>query len=619
MRSLRIRMAGWFCALVFIAPIAPSLASTVTVESTATGPVKLGETVWFVGKVDGKGIYMNFAVNGVPGGNTTVGTINSQNGTYKAPLAMPPGGYVTVTGTTTTSPPLSGSTMLTFTTGSTTTTPPPPTTPPPTTTTSPPPVVIAPPLDPATIAAARFLEQASFGPTPVSIALVKQIGPSAWITQQLAMPASPLPITTDMNTLRRNWYTNMANGQDQLRQRMIFALSQIFVVSADKNPYANEMQPWLQTLSANAFGNFGTLLREMSLNPSMGKYLDMANSALPEPNENYAREVMQLFTVGPVLLNQDGTPQLDGNGMAIPTYNQARISDVAKALSGWTYPGPNATGLNWENFAGPLQPRDLYHDKSSKTLLSDVVLRSNQTAQQDFDAVMDNLFRHPNVGPFIATRLIRALVTSNPSPAYVQRVAAVFNSSAKGRGDLAATVRAVLLDPEARQDTPTSTQGKLKDPILQSLGLVRALGGTVIDPSNLFWNYYLLGEQLMSAPSVFSFFSPMTRLPDQPQYYGPEFQIYAPSLAVARANFMLDFISGNFNSMIRVDITPFVNAAGNIGNLVNMVDATLLQGRMSPATRQTVANALAASTDNRQRAITALYLAAATAEFAVQK
>ena len=477
-----------------------------------------------------------------------------------------------------------------------------------------------PTADPASIAAARFLEQATFGATPNDIAAVKQLGTSAWLTQQLAIPASPLTVTTDLNVLRRNWYANMASGPDQVRQRMIFALSQIFVVSADKNPYGNEMLPWLQTLSANALGNFGTLLREMTLNPSMAKYLDLGNSVTPRPNENYPREMLQLFTVGLVLLNPDGTPQPDGNGNPIPTYDQARISDIARALSGWTYPGPSATGINWESFTGPLQPRDGYHDKGAKTLLSGVTLPAGQTAQQDYDAVMANVFAHPNVPPFIATRLIRALVTGNPSPAYVKRVADVFANNGSGvRGDLAATARAVLLDPEARNDTPTAAQGHLKDPILHSLGLVRALGGTVIDPSNLFWDYFLLSEKLLNAPSVFNFFSPLTKVPGSPQYIGPEFQIYAPSLAIGRANFLYALISGGYNSMIAVDITPFVNGAADATTLINLVDATLLQGRMSASARQAIAGAIAASNDNRQRAITALYLTAITAEFAVHK
>lgn len=506
------------------------------------------------------------------------------------------------------------------------TTPPttkPPETKPPVTTppVTPPPVADtpAPAPDAAQIAAARLLEQSTFGAAPADIALVKTMGANAWLAQQFSLPASPLAITTDLAALRNNWYLNMATGKDQLRQRMIFALSQLFVVSADKNPYANEIQPWLTTLNAHAFGNFKNLLREMSLNPAMGKYLDMGNSILPAPNENYAREVMQLFTLGPTLLNQDGSVQTDRNGDPIPTYDQAHIGDMARALSGWTYAGTSTTGINWENFTGPLQPRDKYHDKSAKTLVGDIHLPAGQSTQQDFDAVMDALFEHPNLPPFIATRLIRHFVTSNPSPAYITRVADVFAHGANGRGDLAATLQAVLTDPEARSATPGATRGHLKDPMLHTIGLMRAMNATIVSPANLFWDYFLVGQKIANAPSVFNFYSPMTRLPGSPQDFGPEFQIYAPSLAVARANLLYKFIDGEYASMVRIDIAPYVAAAANPGALVNLVDATLLAGRMSPAARAAILTAVHASSDNKQRALTALYLTAISAEFAVSQ
>jgi uncharacterized protein (DUF1800 family) len=477
-----------------------------------------------------------------------------------------------------------------------------------------------PAIDPATVAAARLLEQATFGPTAADIAQVKSLGAQAWLNRQFTLAPSPLPDVTDINALRANWYKNMAAGQDQLRQRMVFALSQLFVVSADKNPYANELQPWLTTLNTHAFGNFKNLLREMSLNPAMAKYLDLGNSVIPAPNENYAREVMQLFTIGPVMLNQDGSVQTDRNGDPIPSYDQARITDMSRALSGWTYAGTNPTGLNWQYFTGPLQPRDRFHDKGAKTLLLGLGVPAGQTAQQDFDAVMDNLFNHPNLPPFIATRLIRAFTTSNPSPAYITRVADVFAAGPSGRGDLQATLSAILLDPEARQPATAADAlpGKLKDPILHSLGLFRALGAQVNDPTNLFWEYFQQGQRLLNAPSVFNFYSPLTRLPGSPERYGPEFQVYAPALAVARANFLYHCLSGNAGTAVTLDITPYVNAAGDVTALMNMVDAALLQGRMTPAARTAIAGAVSATTDRRQRAITALYLTAIT-EFAVQQ
>ena len=558
-----------------------AFAATATLEHSGSSSVELGNTIWFLGKVDGSGIYMDFAVNGIPGGNATVGTIDSQNGAYVAPKTMPANGVITITGTTSVyskySNKLSANSTLTLRAPGTkpplpTPTPPPSPTPTPTPsptptpapTPAPGPVVGPQPApDAARITATRLLEQATFGPSPAGVAAVKTSGMTAWLNKQFSLPASTIPVTTDMRVLQNTWYKNMATGQDQLRQRMIFALSQIFVISADKNPYANEIQPWLTTLSNNAFGNFSTLLREMTLNPAMGKYLDLGNSVMPAPNENYAREVMQLFTIGPVMLNQDGSVQIDRNGDPIPSYDQATIGQMAHALSGWTYSGSNATGINWENFSGPLQPRDNYHDKSSKTIVGGVVLPAGQTTVQDYDAVMQALFQHPNLPPFIATRLIRAFVTSNPSPAYIQRVADVFANGPSGRGDLKATLTAVLTDPEARQDQPNAVQGHLKDPMLHSIGLFRTLNATVVDPSNLFWDYFLLGEKITAAPSVFNFYSPNTRLPGSPQYYGPEFQLYAPALAVARANFLYKFISGEYKGMVNVDISPFVNVAGD--------------------------------------------------------
>jgi uncharacterized protein (DUF1800 family) len=602
---------------------AAALATTVQITHTAkNASVALGQKVWFLGKVDGKGVYMNFAVNGIPGGNASVGTLNSQNGEYVAPKTMPANPVIVVTGTTAKSPKVSGSTkLLLVAAGSApptkpgTGTSPTPTTPTPTPV--PAPIGAQPAADPATVAAARLLERATFGPNAASIAAVKQMGAQAWLNQQYRMPATPLPQTTDTNALRSGWYMNMAHAPDQVRQRMIFALSQLFVVSSEKNNGAEQLLPWLATLDKHAFGNFGNLLREMTLNPAMGKYLDLANSRTPSPNENYAREVMQLFTIGPVMLNQDGSVQRDRYGDPIPAYTQETIAHMARALSGWTYVGTNLTGKNWENFTGPLQPRDSMHDKGAKTLLNGVTLPAGQSTVQDMEAVMQNLLNHPNLPPFIATRLIRAFTTSNPSPAYVERVANVFAYGPTGRGDLKATLNAVLMDPEALQVAPTA--GKLKDPILHSLSLFRATGATVINPQNMFWEYFLMGQRLLQAPSVFNFYSPLTPLPGNPTMFGPEFQIYTPAQAVARANFLYGFIAGNHGTMVSFNLAPYQAVAGDPTALLNLVDANLLQGRMSASTRAAIGATLQATTDLRQRAITALYLTAIAADFAVQQ
>lgn len=613
MQILQYRAWALACLMTLAAP---AWATTVEITHTAkNATVELGRKAWFLGKVDGKGVYMNFAVNGIPGGNATVGTLNAQNGEYVAPKTLPANPVVTVTGTTATTPKLSGSTKLklvaagtsTGTSGSGSTGTPSPTP-------LPGPIGPQPAADPATVAAARLLERATFGPNAASIAAVKQMGAQAWLNQQFSLPPSPLPLTTDINVLRNGWYMNMANAPDQLRQRMIFALSQLFVVSSDKNNNADQLLPWLATLDKHAFGNFGSLLREMTLNPAMGKYLDLANSRTPSPNENYAREVMQLFTIGPVLLNQDGSVQRDRYGGPLPSYTQDTIAHMARALSGWTYTGSNLTGSNWENFTAPLQPRDRLHDMGAKTLLDGVTLPAGQSTVMDMEAVMQNLLEHRNLPPFIATRLIRAFTTSNPSPAYIERVANVF---AAGRGDLKATLNAVLMDPEALAVAPEA--GKLKDPILHSLSLFRATGASVINPQNMFWEYFQMGQRLLQAPSVFNFYSPLTPLPGNPSLSGPEFQIYTPAQAVGRANFLYGFIAGHHAAMVSFDLAPYQAVAGDPTALLNLVDATLLQGRMSPATRAAIGASLQATTDMKQRAITALYLTAIAADFAVQQ
>jgi uncharacterized protein (DUF1800 family) len=474
------------------------------------------------------------------------------------------------------------------------------------------PVFAAPAQVPADIAAARLLEQASFGPTPADLALVKSIGASAWIDQQIGMTATAI-VPGDagsVDPVRQRWFMAMASAPDQLRQRMIFALSQIMVVSSDKNPYAREITPWLETLNKHAFGKFGDLLREMTLNPAMGKYLALGHSKAPSPNEDFAREVMQLFTIGLHELNMDGSFKLDAAGKRIPTYNQTTISEMARALSGWGF----ANG--YEDMSAPLVAREQHHDKGAKTLVRGIVLPAGQTAQQDMNAVMTALLQHPNLAPFISVRLIRHFVTSNPSPAYVQRVATVFKNT---DGDLAAVVKAILLDTEARQDMPGNHSGHLKDPMLHTLSLVRALGGQVVDPKNILWDYFLMGQRLAQAPSVFSFYSPMAALPGNPGFVGPEFQIYSGSHAVRRANFVLALLNGEMSGAFSIDISPYVTAAKDPQALLLLVNKTLLQNRMSDTARQAIGTAVFNISDMKQRALTALYLTAITAEFAVQR
>ena len=471
------------------------------------------------------------------------------------------------------------------------------------------------------LSAARWLEQAAFGPTPAALARVKLIGQGAWLNEQLLMPETviALPASGGMsNAVMQAQYLNrLAAANDQLRQRMAYALGQILVVSLNKNVYPDEIVPHLQLLSRHAFGNYRALLGELAISPQMGKYLDLANSNKPSPgggaNENFARELMQLFSIGLVRLNPDGSVLISA-GSPVPSYGQADVQDLALAFTGWTYAG--AGNNNWENFSGPLQPRDVNHDRRAKAFLG-CALPAGQTTRQDMTAALDCVFAHANVGPFLATRLIRSLVSSNPSPAYVQRVAAVFDNNGTGvRGDLRAVLQAVLLDAEARDDAASANSGRLKDPIFHILGLVRALGGTVTATNQQAWSFTRLSETPLAPPSVFGYFSPLFRVPHT-ALFGPEFQIYSPTEAVLRGNLMWDILSSSGGDF-PLDLSRFVNLGGNTAALIDAVDQALLYGRMPLAMRQSLANAIAVQSDNRSRALTALYLTTLSGQHAVQ-
>jgi len=476
--------------------------------------------------------------------------------------------------------------------------------------------------------AVHFLEQASFGPTPLEVTNVQAIGPAAWIQQQLAMPESPIPDGLDGNAVRAQVYLNMANAPDQLRQRAIFALSQTIVVSANKVGNGDQLTPWMRLLSRNAFGNFHTLLREVSLSPTMGKYLDNVYNrkatTTTSPNENYARELLQLFSIGTWELNLDGSQRLDGGGNPIPAYSQATIANFARALTGWTFPpmpGATSGNSNPEYFVGQLVPTSsaTRHDTEPKALLNGIVTPAGLTAPQDLAWVIDNIFAHQNVPPFVATRLIRSLVTSNPSPAYVQRVSNAFiNNGAGVRGDMAAVFAAVLLDPEAL-NPDANLHGRLKDPLLHIIGLGRALSAQLGDPGSFQYVFTNLSQRVLTPSTVFSFYSPTARIASAPTYFGPEFQLYPPALAVQRANFIYGILSGQFGSAFSVDMTPFRVLAANPAALLDKVNQTLMMGRMTPQLRQIIldaTNAIPAS-DVNQRALGAVYLAAISSEYSV--
>ncbi len=480
------------------------------------------------------------------------------------------------------------------------------------------------------LGAARFLEQAAFGPTPAEQARVMQVGYENWLAEQFAMPETPIPMPTGDIRQGAQFLHRLVHAPDQLRQKVLYTLSGFIVVSANKNPYPEETVPYLQILSRHAFGNYRDLLHEITLSPQMGHYLDLANSAKPGmgggANENYARELMQLFSIGLHQLNPDGTQALpdgtqalDDAGLPIPAYTQDTIRQVALALTGWTYataPGQTPREFNWNYFARPMEPREQNHDTTAKSFLG-CSLPSGQTAAQDLDGVIDCVFLHPNAAPFIATRFIRAMVTSNPSPAYVARVAAAFADNGAGvRGDLRAVTRAVLVDPEARADSAPVESGKLKEPVYYFASLARALNGRVAPENQEDWMLGLMGQRLLAAPTVFGFYSPLYKLPGG-QLYGPEFQIFTPTESVLRDNELYSILE-NRDANFRVDLSPFLSAAGDIPQLIDAVDARLLYGRMPPEMRAVLQRALAPAYDDAQRVQTALYLTAMSGFYNVQ-
>ena len=496
--------------------------------------------------------------------------------------------------------------------------------------------------------AGRFLEHAAFGPDADTLAHVQSIGLSAYLDEQFAAPISPYPDPAmtgfGIGQVQARFFSNAVHGQDQLRQRVAFALGQIFVVSAIEEKTPTQLVPYLQILQNDAFGNFRQLMEDVTLSPTMGEYLDMRNNDKADPakdtkaNENYARELMQLFTIGLAQLNPDGTLILDSNHQPIPTYDQATIQNFAKIYTGWTYPAKPGATLRKHNppyFIGPMVPFEANHDTTAKTLLNGFAVPAGQSAAEDLKSALDNIFSHPNVAPFISQQLIQHLVTSNPSPSYIGRVAAVFNddgSEAHARGNLRAVVAAILLDPEA-METPSSmfgqasTGGHLREPVFLIASILRALGASVNDSNNLAGRAANLGQTLFAPPTVFNYFAPGYRIP--PEFtpgvtlLGPEFQLLSPSSAVARINLVNSMVYGNLGAGAVIDLIPFTALAGDPQALVEAVGQAFFYGQMPAAMQTELRNAVNAINGEtpavlRQRAQAAIYLAAASSYFSVE-
>lgn len=500
----------------------------------------------------------------------------------------------------------------------------------------------------------RFLEQAGFGPTDAAIAEVKQLGMNGWLNRQFSTASTgygnwpyvsgTAPTTCDSICqrdnysafqLQRTFFRNALSAPDQLRQRVAFALAQIMVISAAENNLAYANAEYHNLLASLAFGNFESLLTEVTLNPAMGRYLDMVNNGKPasateQANENYARELLQLFSIGLYQLNPDGTVQTDATGRPVPSYDEDIIQGFARAFTGWTYPplaGAASRRYNAPNYIGRMVADPTNHDTGAKTLLNGTVLPAGQSPDKDLADAIHNIFMHPNTAPFIGKQLIQKLVTSNPSPAYVSRVSTAFADNGQGvRGDMKAVLRAILLDPEARGGMKlTASYGHLREPALFIVHVLRALGGT----SDGVWprtQSSAMAQNVMSPPSVFNFYPPDHTL--QSGLLGPEFAIQNATTGFARANFVYQLVYGNGaaadatvtgSTGTRLDIAPYTSLAGDPARLVDRLDLLLTHGTLSPAARTTVINAIASVSDLTSRAKLAIYLVATSSQFQVEQ
>jgi uncharacterized protein (DUF1800 family) len=368
------------------------------------------------------------------------------------------------------------------------------------------------------------------------------------------------------------WWKLAMTAPDQLRQRVAFALSEIFVVSDVNTTLFNNargegLSNYYDILVRGAFGNFRQTLEDVTLSPVMGFYLSSLRNGkatfegktgaqLTSPDENYAREVMQLFTIGLNQLQPDGTLKLDTSGFPVPTYDQKTITETAKVFTGWAYYSVNTNPSFRGEAAEWLKPMMLYsafHDTTTKALVNGVTLPANQTGAKDLKDTLDALFNHPNTGPFIARELIQRLVTSNPTPGYVYRVAKVFANNGTGvRGDMAAVVRAILMDYEARSTevAASASFGKLKEPLLRITGLFRAFNGGANNGRFAITNpeagtTVSIGQAALRAPTVFNFFEPNYVEPGSTAAAGlfaPEFQIVTDTSAIALPNAIWNYL-----------------------------------------------------------------------------
>lgn len=509
-------------------------------------------------------------------------------------------------------------------------------------------------LVPDLAGASRFLAHATLGYNYEEIEYVSQAGIKPWLEEQFALPGTPYlttyeaiaakvaPIIPNANALQDrmefihySFWTTLMNEEDYLRQKVAFSLSQILVISTQATVLANNSRGTIQyydILYQNAFGNYRDILDQVTNHATMGTYLSYSNNKKADyvlgtfPDENYAREVMQLFTIGLFELNNDGSYKLNAAGKPIPTYDNEDIQELAKVFTGFGPGGvksgtPSINNTNTD-FNVPLAMYDLYHDKSEKTLVGGTVLPAGRSGEEDVSDALDALFNHPNTGPFISFRMIQQMVKSNPSPQYINRVARVFNNNGKGvRGDLKAVVTAILTDPEALDcewDTDASA-GKLLQPLERMTQLCKAFD--LATPSGDYWfrdnSQYgnSLEQSFMRSPSVFNYFSPFyaeKELIEPVGLVSPEFQLLYATTSIlylnliesaiktkpfnnyTAANSTASGLTTNTNDVAFFDFSDEINevSANGVAALIDRLNILLCRGQLSAGNQTLIENAI---------------------------
>lgn len=510
----------------------------------------------------------------------------------------------------------------------------------------------------------RLARQATFGPTPQVIARIAELGMAGWIDEQFRVRGSTyvdlvnwvpndycsadrsIPNCSQNNFSRTpvaaRFYADATLAPDQLRQRVAFALSQILVISGNTVTSTSGIAAYQQLMLDGAFGNYRDLLGKVTLHGSMGWYLSMADSTRSAPSENYAREMLQLFTTGAMRLNADGTPVLAGNGASVPNYTAEDVRGLARALTGWTYAkGGGRTDWTGNDFSQPMVVRagNWAYDSQAKAFLG-VTVPAGASPQDSVRIALDAAFAHPSTPPRIAKLLIQSLVKSNPSPAYVTRIGQVFANNGQGvRGDLKAVVRAILLDPEARGDEPRSDDaGKVKEPVLVMTSIARAIG-LQTDGSGFTLRDAALGQPVFQAPSVFNFYPPDYPLPRSSGLVSPASKLLSAGGTVALQNFAFEWTlkgepnRGDWNyNMGLPNYTGTVPlwggweaVASDVDRLVAVVNLLMLNNSATDAQKQAMRNAALSITSTdaqkqaRRRAQALLYIAASSPNFLVDR